>query len=578
MEGKPQRRTFFARGYWWAVMASNTYRGFTIWRFDDKSNTWTDTLVRVDGRPDSAADVLYTGSYLFVGSHIVAGSSTTTKAANAYLYRFSYNAKANSWTQNWATTITKTSLNAMTIAQESTTNRILAAFTFGTKPYIAATKTSANGAKPTFGSKFVITWAAAAGRPAVTTATSLSGDDTIAITSRSGVTTVVWSNQKPTGTGFYVARHKDGSAANAWTSAQPVSGPSSADNHISLQALNDGSGRVYAVIKTSKNDLVPSNPADPLLELLKFTPNGTAPVTVNGTWTKTTVTTVKDGGTRPSLVLNRADGNAWIYYSSPADPAAITPGKVNGTIWLKKTSLATPQNLSGNGTVVMQNATADRLNDTSGPAGDANARSGIVEIAVQRPTATAAAVYYTSVTRPTIPSANFKAADVSVNDLAVKFTDTSTWGPTSWSWNFGDGTTSTVQSPSHTYAKPGKYTVTLTVGKGSGTSTISGTISANKLPNPPAKPTVAAKAGRKVTVTVTRGTLNGGAFVKTVTYCTSSNGGATKGKTITATAITNTFSITGLTAGKRYTCYAYTWTNIGRSANSTLSAAFTAKA
>ena len=23
-------------------------RGFTIWRFDDKSNTWTDTLVRVE--------------------------------------------------------------------------------------------------------------------------------------------------------------------------------------------------------------------------------------------------------------------------------------------------------------------------------------------------------------------------------------------------------------------------------------------------------------------------------------------------------------------------------------------------
>lgn len=38
-----------------------------------------------------------------------------------------------------------------------------------------------------------------------------------------------------------------------------------------------------------------------------------------------------------------------------------------------------------------------------------------------------------------------------------------------WRWNFGDGTTSTSQSPpSHTYAKPGKYTVTLNITGGDG--------------------------------------------------------------------------------------------------------------
>ena len=33
----------------------------------------------------------------------------------------------------------------------------------------------------------------------------------------------------------------------------------------------------------------------------------------------------------------------------------------------------------------------------------------------------------------------------------------------SWLWDFGDGTTSTEQNPTHTYASPGKYKVTLTV-------------------------------------------------------------------------------------------------------------------
>jgi PKD repeat protein len=32
-----------------------------------------------------------------------------------------------------------------------------------------------------------------------------------------------------------------------------------------------------------------------------------------------------------------------------------------------------------------------------------------------------------------------------------------------WSWNFGDGSTSSESSPAHTYAAPGQYTVTLVV-------------------------------------------------------------------------------------------------------------------
>ncbi len=49
--------------------------------------------------------------------------------------------------------------------------------------------------------------------------------------------------------------------------------------------------------------------------------------------------------------------------------------------------------------------------------------------------------------------------------LVVTFSDLSTGGPTSWDWNFGDGTAnSTLQTPSHSYATPGQYTVTLTVG------------------------------------------------------------------------------------------------------------------
>lgn len=47
--------------------------------------------------------------------------------------------------------------------------------------------------------------------------------------------------------------------------------------------------------------------------------------------------------------------------------------------------------------------------------------------------------------------------------LTVTFTDLSTNNPSTWHWDFGDGTTSDEQHPVHTFAGPGTYTVTLTV-------------------------------------------------------------------------------------------------------------------
>jgi PKD repeat protein len=47
--------------------------------------------------------------------------------------------------------------------------------------------------------------------------------------------------------------------------------------------------------------------------------------------------------------------------------------------------------------------------------------------------------------------------------LSVNFTDASTGNIGSWSWDFGDGKSSTLQNPSNEYSTPGVYTVKLTV-------------------------------------------------------------------------------------------------------------------
>ena len=56
-------------------------------------------------------------------------------------------------------------------------------------------------------------------------------------------------------------------------------------------------------------------------------------------------------------------------------------------------------------------------------------------------------------------------------DLTVSFADMSSQNPTSWLWDFGDGNTSTMQSPSHTYATGGSYSVCLTTTNSCGSNT-----------------------------------------------------------------------------------------------------------
>jgi PKD repeat protein len=70
------------------------------------------------------------------------------------------------------------------------------------------------------------------------------------------------------------------------------------------------------------------------------------------------------------------------------------------------------------------------------------------------------------------PQADFTAEPTSgVAPLTVVFTNTSTGGYASSLWSFGDGITSTLESPTHTYTAAGAFTVTLTVNGGGGSHT-----------------------------------------------------------------------------------------------------------
>ena len=92
----------------------------------------------------------------------------------------------------------------------------------------------------------------------------------------------------------------------------------------------------------------------------------------------------------------------------------------------------------------------------------------------QNPTAAGARILRVRFDGTVEGTADFNA-DTLVGDtsLNVQFTDTSTvTGVTQWAWDFGDGSTSNLQNPSHTYNSGGVYDVELTVITEAGNKTV----------------------------------------------------------------------------------------------------------
>jgi len=94
--------------------------------------------------------------------------------------------------------------------------------------------------------------------------------------------------------------------------------------------------------------------------------------------------------------------------------------------------------------------------------------------------------YVTVAAPPAPPVADFTGSPVSgVVPLTVSFTDASTNEPTSWAWDFGDGGTSSLPDPAHTYHQAGTYTVSLAVANSDGSDTLvrSGYVTASEPPS-----------------------------------------------------------------------------------------------
>ncbi len=144
-----------------------------------------------------------------------------------------------------------------------------------------------------------------------------------------------------------------------------------------------------------------------------------------------------------------------------------------------------------------------------------------------------------------------------VAPLTVSFSGASSSDPentiASYSWNFGDGGSSSLVSPSHIFSAPGNYTVSLTVTDGGGLTSNTGlTVTASALPviAVPANLTVPATSGSGAVVTFTTSAMSWtGASVATTNVPAS---GATF-PVGTTTVTTSATDAAGNTANKTFT-------------------------
>jgi PKD repeat protein len=81
------------------------------------------------------------------------------------------------------------------------------------------------------------------------------------------------------------------------------------------------------------------------------------------------------------------------------------------------------------------------------------------------------------------PIASFSVAASYGN--SISFTDLSSNNPTSWLWDFGDGSSSTLQNPTHVYSSSGSHGVTLSVKNAGGSDSLSQVVNSIQSPSTP---------------------------------------------------------------------------------------------
>jgi hypothetical protein len=279
-------------GRWWAALVEPQSREVRIFGLDWKTQTWSDTGVLIDPRPDTHADALVAGNHLYV----VSGGSAPT--GRPMLMRFSYGRSGWSLDPDFPVAVAPSGVGSITVARDST-GRLWVAFVQNDEVTVNWSQGDDHR------------W----GRP-----TPLPGDDSkvdhddvAAIVSYGpGSIGVMWSNEELDG--VYFGTHRDTDPPDKWTSETVIAGAGVADNHVHVVTAAVGSQRrVLAVLKTSLNDNQTSGLSMPLIVV--------AAQRAGGGWDVATFGRIVDKHTRPIIAVDQKAQRVIVVATSEAPDA-----------------------------------------------------------------------------------------------------------------------------------------------------------------------------------------------------------------------------------------------------------------
>jgi len=318
---KPQSKLWYNDNTWWGVLYNDNSGKFEIYSLNWATQTWVPTGTIVDDRPRSSADVLWTGTQLYIASGI-APTAVNPLNYNLIVKKYQYNPANKNYQLISSFTLWNGAVEAAVIDIDST-GTLWATFTYaaGLLDSRSVYISHSNGAE-------FETWIPPYILPIVE-ADDLAADDISTLIAYNGKVGVLWSNQITQA--FHFAYHVDGTGdtIDDWIINSPQSeAPKYADDHLNIKSLQtDPSGQLYAVVKTSKNEVFPLDSSKPLIVLLTLNnnPNG-------GTWSRKTVATVAENHTRPMVLIDTTNRELYVFMTlqySDQPHGAIYYKKIN---------------------------------------------------------------------------------------------------------------------------------------------------------------------------------------------------------------------------------------------------------
>lgn len=351
---KPESKLWFHDGTWWAVMFDGATTDHYIFRLDAGSQRWTRTATVLDTRTSSRSDVVFDGTKLYVASHVF-DENPPPASPDSYLYRLSYDGGTDTWVRDsgFPEVLNPNASETLVLAKDST-GQLWATWTQADQVHVNRT----TAGDRTWGTPFVLSGPTGLVPDDISSVVAFGGD-------RVGI---MWSSQTVVAgsTTFGFSVHRDDQPDTTWDTPEVAStGPAEADDHLNLKA--DGTGRVYAAVKTSRQ-----TNTDARVRLLVRGPAGG--------WTSSVVWTAQDDVTRPIVVLDSSSGGrVHVFATGPHPPSG--DGEGGGDVYRKTSPAATPTFDAGLGTPVISDGTSPNVNNATAAKQGVTPASGMVVLA-----------------------------------------------------------------------------------------------------------------------------------------------------------------------------------------------------